>query len=83
MMQVQDLVRKGQWAAARQALQNLASRVPSSTQYKALLAYARGREAQQLGRNDEATLEFQRALQLDPNLSLAKSALAEMQSRHK
>jgi hypothetical protein len=83
IMQVQDLVRKQQWAAARQALQNLAARVPTSTQYKALLAYARGREAQQLGRNDEAILELQRALQLDPNLSLAKTALAEMQSRHK
>jgi len=83
LMQVMDLVRKGQWPGARAALQNLAARVPTSTHYKALLSYARAREAQMAGRPDEAILELQRALQLDPNLSLAKTALAEMQTRKK
>lgn len=83
LMIVMDLVRKGQWPAARQALQNLAARVPGSTNYKALLAYARAREAQQANRPDEAILELQRALQLDPNLSLAKTALAELQRAKK
>ena len=83
LMIVMDLVRKGHWPAARQGLQNLAARVPASTNYKALLAYARGREAQQANRPDEAILELQRALQLDPNLSLAKTALVELQRTKK
>ena len=83
LMLVMDLVRKGQWPGARAALQNLAARVPTSTHYKALLSYARAREAQMAGRPAEAILELQRALELDPNLSLAKTALAEMQTRKK
>jgi len=69
------------WAAARQALHALAARVPQSKQYRALLCYTRGREAQAGGRNDEAVQELQRALQLDPDLQLAKQALAELQRR--
>lgn len=83
LMIVMDLVRKGQWPAARAALQNLSSRVPTAQNYKALLAYARGREAQQANRIDDAIQELQRALQLDPNLSLAKTALAELQTKRR
>ena len=69
------------WSAARQTLSNLAAKVPQSKNYRALLGYARGREAQAAGRADEAALEFQRALELDPQLAMAKQALAEVQRR--
>jgi len=69
------------WAQARQVLQNLAARVPQSKSYRALLGYARGREAQVAGRAEDAALEYQRALQLEPDLAMAKAALAEVQRR--
>jgi hypothetical protein len=75
------LLNEQNWTGARQALQNLAAHVPGSKNYRALLGYARGREAQAAGRIDDASLEYQRALQLDPELSLAKAALAEVQRR--
>jgi hypothetical protein len=76
-----ELVTAQSWTAARQALHALAARVPQSKQYRALLCYTRGREAQAAGHSDEATLEFQRALQLDPELGHAKQALADIQRR--
>jgi tetratricopeptide (TPR) repeat protein len=82
-MLVMDLVRRSQWPGARQALEKLASRVPGSKHYRAMLAYARAREAQMAGRIDDAILELQRALQIDPDLSLAKTTLADLQSRRK
>lgn len=69
------------WSDARQALSTLAAKVPQSKNYRALLGYARGREAQAAGRADEAALEYQRALELDPQLTMAKQALAEVQRR--
>ncbi len=78
-----ELMRRKEWPAAREALQSLAARVPTSARYKALLAYSRGREAEMAGRIDDAILEFQRALQVDPNLSYAKTAIAELQTRRK
>jgi curved DNA-binding protein CbpA len=76
-----ELISAKNWPAARQALHSLAARVPQSKQYRALLCYTRGREAQAANRPDEALLEFQRALQLDPELNYAKQALAELQRR--
>jgi hypothetical protein len=69
------------WTQARQSLHALAVRVPQSRQYRALLCYARGREAQAAGKLEDAVLEFQRALQLDPDLSPAKQGLSEVQRR--
>ena len=69
------------WAKARQTLQTLAQHRPQSKNYGSLLAYARGREAQKLGRVADAALEFQRALELEPDLAMAKQALAEVQRR--
>lgn len=69
------------WADARQALHQLAAKVPQSKNYRALLCYARGREAHAAGKPDEAQLEYQRALQLDPDLDLAKQAIAELARR--
>jgi hypothetical protein len=66
------------WGAARQAFSALAAKVPQSRPYRALLCYARGREIQASGRVDDAVMEYQRALQLDPDLQLAKDALREL-----
>lgn len=78
-----ELLKLGQLAAARVALETLTARSPSVVRYQALLHYARGREAQLAKRVDEARVELQDALQLDPDLALAKSALAELFTRRK
>ncbi|HUS29002.1 MAG TPA: hypothetical protein VMZ53_10835 [Kofleriaceae bacterium] len=75
------MLNEKRWGDARQALHNLAAKIPQSKSYRALLCLARGREAHAAGRPDEATLEYQRALQLDPNLDLANQALAELGRR--
>lgn len=75
------LMEQKSWAAARQALHALAAKVPQSKTYRAWLCYARGREAYVAGRPDDAILEMQRALQLEPDLAHAKHALAELQRR--
>lgn len=72
------LLREQNWTAARQAFHALAARMPQSRQYRALLCYARGRETQGSGRVDDAVLEYQRALQLDPELEIAKQALRDL-----
>jgi hypothetical protein len=74
---------RGQWAAARATLSSLAARAPGVPRYRALLSYARGREAQIAQRLDEARVELQAALQIDPDLQLAKTALAELFTRRK
>ncbi len=78
-----ELIAQQQLAAAKVALETLVARSPQSTKYKALLAYAKGREAQLDKRVDEARVELQDALQLDPDLQLAKTALAELFSRRR
>lgn len=81
LQQVMNALTAKHWVQARTLLTGLAARVPSSKQYRALLAYTRGREAQAVGRGEEAVTEFQRALQFDPDLQQAKSALAELLRR--
>ena len=75
------LMEQKNWLQARQALHALAAKVPQSRTYRAWLCYARGREAYIAGRPDDAILEMQRALQLEPDLAHAKHALAELQRR--
>lgn len=69
------------WTGARHALHALAAKVPQSKQYRALLCYARGREAHVAGRSEDALLEYQRALHLDPDLAQVKQAVTELQRR--
>jgi hypothetical protein len=76
-----NLLSSKDWSAARSAFHALAAKLPQSRRYRALLCYARGRETQATGRNDDALLEFQRALQLDPDLDLAKDAIREVQRK--
>jgi len=78
-----DLVQKGQWESARSALHILTAKAPTVPRYHAMLAYVRGREAQLARRLDEARVELMHALQLDPDLDLAKTALGELFTRRK
>jgi len=80
---VVDLLMRQQWDQARTALHQLAAREPSSKRIRALASYARGREAQLGGRLDDARVELHEALDLDPELSLAKTALTELFTRRK
>lgn len=78
-----DLLQRQQWNLARSALHQLVARDPGSKRLRALEAYARGREAQLERRLDDARVELQDALELDPDLQLAKTALGELFTRRK
>lgn len=80
---VYELFAQQKLGAAKQALEGLVARAPQSTKYRALLAYAKGRAAQVEKRIDEARVELHEALTLDPDLQLAKSALAELFTRRR
>ncbi|HET7506438.1 MAG TPA: J domain-containing protein [Kofleriaceae bacterium] len=80
---VLDLLQRQQWDQARSLLQQLSGRDPSSKRLRALMAYARGREAQFDRRVDDARVELQDALELDPDLAPAKTALTELFTRRK
>lgn len=77
------LLDMGQFAACRVALESLVARSPNVPRYRALIAYSKGREAQLARRLDEARVELQEALQIDPGLDLAKTALGELFTRRK
>jgi tetratricopeptide (TPR) repeat protein len=80
---VLDLLQRQQWDQARSALHQLSARDPSSKRLQALASYARGREAQLDRRVDDARVELQEALELDPDLQVAKTALGELFTRRK
>jgi len=80
---VLDLLQRQQWDQARSALHQLSAGDPSSKRIRALMCYARGREAQLSGLVDDARVELQDALDLDPDLQLAKTALTELFTRRK
>ena len=80
---VVDLLQRQQWDQARSALHQLSAGDPSSKRIRALMCYARGREAQLSGLVDDARVELQDALDLDPDLQLAKTALTELFTRRK
>lgn len=78
-----DLLQRQQWEEAKTALHQLQARDPSSKRIKALMSYARGREAQLEGRVDDARVELHDAVDMDPGLQLAKTALTELFTRRK
>lgn len=80
---VLELLQRQQWNEARTALHQLIAREPQSKRFRALMSYARGREAQLDRRLDDARVELQDALDLDPELQLAKTALTELFTRRK
>ena len=79
---VYDLLQRGQWEAARTTLNALIALQPRP-RYRALLAYSHGREAQLSRRIDEARVDLHNALEIDPELQVAKTALAELFTRRK
>jgi hypothetical protein len=83
LVAILDLLAKRQWDTARTQLDSLASKHPGSARHQAVQAYARGRRAQVEQRLDEARIELDRALQLDPDLQPAKAALAELFTRRR
>jgi hypothetical protein len=78
-----DLLQRQQWDQAKTALHQLQACDPSSKRIKALMSYARGREAQLDGRVDDARVELHDAIDMDPGLQLAKTALTELFTRRK
>jgi hypothetical protein len=80
---VVDLLQRQQWDQARTVLHQLSARDPGSKRIRALEAYARGREAQLDRRLDDARVELQDALDLDPDLQIAKTALTELFTRRR
>ena len=79
---VYDLLQRGEWEAARTTLNALIALQPRP-RYRALLQYSLGREAQLARRLDEARVDLQAALEIDPELQLAKTALAELFTRRR
>ncbi len=73
--QAVGLLNQRRWKAAKAAFLALASRVPNERRYRAYLALARGLEAQDDNRHDEARAELGRALTFDPELAAARRAL--------
>jgi hypothetical protein len=80
---VMELLHRGQWDAANAAIEQQLAKHPESPRYRSLQAYAKGRKAQLGGERDEARVELENALQLDPDLQLAKTALGELFTRRK
>ncbi|HEY0189715.1 MAG TPA: hypothetical protein VGC42_01240 [Kofleriaceae bacterium] len=80
---VLDLLQRQQFDPAKSMLHQLQARDPSSRKVRALMCYARGREAQLDRRLDDARVELQDALDLDPELTLAKTALTELFTRRR
>jgi len=76
--QALDLLRRKLWNDARQAFHKLAVAAPHDKRYRSHMHYARGREAADAGRYDEARAELQRALALEPELQAAKRALEDL-----
>ncbi len=78
-----ELLAQDRLTDARMKLETLVARQPNVPQHQALIHYAKGREAQLARRIDEARVELMDALQLDPDLQLAKTALGELFTRRK
>lgn len=78
-----ELLAQDRLTDARMKLETLTARQPNVPRHQALIHYAKGREAQLARRIDEARVELMDALQLDPDLQLAKTALGELFTRRK
>ena len=80
---IHELLAQDRLTDARMKLETLVARQPNVPRYQALIHYAKGREAQLARRIDEARVELMDALQLDPDLQIAKTAQAELFTRRK
>jgi hypothetical protein len=82
LVSVYELLHRGEWDQARTTLNALIALQPKP-RYQALVQYSHGREAQLSRRLDEARVDLQGALEIDPELQLAKTALAELFTRRR
>lgn len=80
---IEELLSQDRLTDARMKLETLVARQPGVPRHQALIHYAKGREAQLARRIDEARVELMDALQVDPDLQLAKTALGELFTRRK
>jgi tetratricopeptide (TPR) repeat protein len=78
-----EMLGRGQWDQALATIDALAARTPQNKRYAALAAYARGRRAQVEGNMRDAQIELNQALMIDPELELARIAVAEMYKARK
>jgi hypothetical protein len=72
------LLRRRLWGEARAAFHQLAVARPTEKKFRAHMHYARGREHQDDGRHDEARAEWERALNLMPELNAARAAIDQL-----
>lgn len=76
-----ELIARGQWDGAQRMLDALVTRNPQSKRYLAMASYCRGKRAAVEGRIRDAQIELQEALLNDPELDLAKTAIADLYKR--
>lgn len=77
LQQALALIAAQDWPGAHKATTKLVAHAATKA-YRALLCYSRGREAAAAGKRTDAVADLQRALQFDPDLGDAKSALADL-----
>jgi hypothetical protein len=81
--EAQQLILKGQFKAAREALFAIAAEDAQSKRYRVQLHYAWGLEHFSDGRLDEAQRELERCLTLDPEHADAQGALKKVAEQKK
>jgi tetratricopeptide (TPR) repeat protein len=73
-----ELLRQRKWNDAQAAFETLAAQQPQQTAYRAMLALASGRIAQEQGNIELARTQFQSAIDLEHNFAAAAAALEEL-----
>jgi hypothetical protein len=76
-----ELLRRREWTLARQTFQALANRVPASRHYRALLTYATAKETNIARYVEQAIVELERAMAVDPSLSALNVLLADLRRK--
>ena len=72
---------RGECEAARKCFHQLAAECPSEKKYRAYMHYARGREWAAANEHSRAVAEYQRALSLEPELQMARSAMNNLSKK--
>jgi tetratricopeptide (TPR) repeat protein len=72
------LLRQRRWHDAISEFSTLIARAPGESAYRAMIAYARGRLAQDISKYDDARLEYNRALALEPQFAAAQAAIESL-----
>ena len=72
------LLQQGQLSSAKEMFRQLAIENPTMTKYRVHMHYTWGRELHAAGRDDEAIVEYNRSLKLDPNFEPALKSVAAL-----